>query len=458
MHMFSNPSSVESGKTGPVKPENSMIEMAGQTRPSLFYGWVVVLVGFVTLGVAFGIWYSFSVFFLVIVKEFGWSRAATSSIFSLFILSQALTGLLAGHLQDRFGPRVVIPVGSFIVALALALTSRAQSLSHFYFTYGLLAGAGVSLLGFSSHAAFIPKWFERKRGLAVGIAMSGIGFGMLMLIPLMEKAISRYGWRNAYLILAALALFGVAPLNLLLSRRSPEAMNLRPDGDNHGLETPPEASMVMKVVDPVWAEKDWTIARAARTSRFWFLVLAFFFLSFTYQGTLLHAVSAMVDWGLSRETGAYYFGILGIAGSTGKIVLGYLSDLFGRERINTLGVTLAAMGITCLLGISTFQGPTALLFAVLFGLGYGAAAPLLPSVSADIFLGKSFGLVFAMICIGGGAGGSTGSFVTGLLRDVFGGYSVPFSVFYFCLFTSCLFIWLAGPRKVRRMMRRPVIE
>jgi sugar phosphate permease len=201
------------------------------SKPILFYGWVVVLVGFVTLGVAFGIWYSFSVFFLAIIKEFGWSRAAASSIFSAILISQAVTGLQAGLLQDRFGPRVVIPAGCLIVAAALALTSRAQGLSHFYLTYGLLAGAGVSLLGFSSHAASIPKWFERKRGLAVGMAMSGIGFGMLILIPMMEKAITRYGWRNAYLILAALALFVVAPLNLFLSRRSPEAMNLRPDGD-----------------------------------------------------------------------------------------------------------------------------------------------------------------------------------------------------------------------------------
>ena len=103
-------------------------------------------------------------------------------------------------------------------------------------------------------------------------------------------------------------------------------------------------------------------------------------------------------------------------------------------------------------------GPMALLFAILFGLGYGAAAPLLPSVSADIFLGKSFGLVFAMICIGGGAGGSTGSFLTGLLRDIFGSYSLPFSLFYFCLSVSCILIWLAGPRKVRRMIRQPVTE
>ena len=182
--------------------------------PMIYYGWVVVGVGFFTLGVAFGIWYSFSVFFLAIIREFGWSRAAASSIFSVFVVCQALTAVMAGHLQDRFGPRVVIPVGTVILALSLVLTSQVQSLWHFRIAYGILAGSSLSLLGFASHSAFIPKWFERQRGLAMGVTMSGIGFGMLFLVPLVEKSITLYGWRNTYLYLAAL-LSLLAQVNLL---------------------------------------------------------------------------------------------------------------------------------------------------------------------------------------------------------------------------------------------------
>ncbi|RLB33184.1 MAG: MFS transporter, partial [Deltaproteobacteria bacterium] len=157
-------------------------ERADKT-PRLFYGWIVVGVSFVTLAFGFGVWYSFSVFFLAVIKDFGWSRAAASSIFSVFVITQATMGLLAGYLQDRFGPRIVIPFGTLILALALALTSRAQSLWYFYVCYGVFAGASMSLLGFGSHSAFLPQWFERKRGLATGIAMSGIGFGMLLIVP-----------------------------------------------------------------------------------------------------------------------------------------------------------------------------------------------------------------------------------------------------------------------------------
>ena len=423
--------------------------------PLFFYGWVIVGVGFVTLGITFGIWYSFSVFFLAIIKDFGWSRAAVSSIFSIFIISQALTGLLTGHLQDRFGPRVVIPVGTVILSICLAMTSRAQSLWEFYVVYGVFAGAGVSLLAFSSHSAFIPKWFARKRGLAIGIAMSGIGFGMLFLVPLVEKSITAYGWRTTYLYLAGLVLFAAGPLNVIFSRRRPEDMNLRPDGDGPEETTQRSLSrMVVTVVDRNWANQDWTLKKAIGTQRFWFLVMAFFFGSWVYQGTLLHAISAMVDYGLSREGAAYYFGILGIVGSGGKIVFGYLSDVMGRERITVLAGIFVVAGIFCLMEMTGMIGLLPLLFAILFGLGYGAAAPVFPSMSADIFLGNSFGLIFAVICIGGGVGGSMGAFISGFLRDITGSYSISFYLYFISIFLSCLFVCLAGPGKVRRMVSR----
>ncbi|MBW1923865.1 MAG: MFS transporter [Deltaproteobacteria bacterium] len=428
-------------------------ERADKT-PRLFYGWIVVGVSFVTLAFGFGVWYSFSVFFLAVIKDFGWSRAAASSIFSVFVITQATMGLLAGYLQDRFGPRIVIPFGTLILALALALTSRAQSLWYFYVCYGVFAGASMSLLGFGSHSAFLPQWFERKRGLATGIAMSGIGFGMLLIVPLAERSITAYGWRTSYLLLSGSLLLFVAPLNLIFSRRRPADMGLEPDGG--GPESGGETTgspWTMVVVDAQWAGRDWRFQDALRTRRFWCLVGSFFCGAFVYQGTLLHAVSAMVDAGLGRDTGANYFGILGMAGAGGKILFGYLSDVYGRERAGTLAGCIAGAGIVCLIGLSYIPGSAPLLFALLFGLGYGAVAPLFPSVTADIFLGRSFGLIFAMVAIGGGLGGSMGPFLTGLLRDVTGSYTVPFTAFLGGLFFSYLLIWLAGPRKVRKMVK-----
>jgi len=212
------------------------------------------------------------------------------------------------------------------------------------------------------------------------------------------------------------------------------------------------------VKDFGWANRDWTLAKALRTRRFWFLAATFSSIAFAYQGTLLHSVSAMVDSGLTRQTAAAYFGLLGIAGSAGKIMFGYLSDRFGRERASTVGGILAIVGIFCLLNATATSTLLPMLFALLFGLGYGAAAPLLPSISADIFIGKSFGRIFAMIGIGGGAGGALGSFLCGMLRDVSGGYTLPLTLCMLSLFLACMFIWLASPRKVRQMVKNNALK
>ncbi len=423
-------------------------------RPAFFYGWVIVGISFITLGVAFGIWYSYSVFFLAIREDFGWSRAAASSIFSVFLFCHALMGLVAGYLQDRFGPRMVIPFGALLLAVSLLITSQAQKLWHFYLTYGILAGTGISLIGFTSHSAFLPKWFERKRGLAVGMAMAGIGVGILILIPLIEKFIALYGWRSTYQYTAICVLILIAPLNLIFSRKSPNDLNLLPDGDNPiTSDNPQTASRTIKVINPLWADQDWTLQKALGTKRFWYLTGAFFCIAFANQSTLLHSVSAMVDIGLNRSTAAYYFGLLGISGSAGKILFGYLSDLSGRECASTIGVIVSSLGIICLINADLAIAFLPIMFAFLFGFGYGSAAPLLPSIGADIFMGKAFGLIFAMVAIGGGIGGAIGSYISGWLHDISGSYSAAFSISITSLSIGCILIWLAGPRKVRRTVK-----
>jgi len=422
-------------------------------QPLFFYGWTIILIAFITLGMAFGVWYSFSVFFLAIAEEFHWNRAATSSIFSVFIFSHAVMGLITGILQDRFGPRIVIPFGSLLLAIALFLSSQAHKLWQFYFFYGVCAGAGVSLIGFISHSAFVPKWFEQKRGLAVGLAMSGIGFGMLLLVPLIEQLISIYGWRSTYRYMAGAVLLIIAPLNYIFARYSPGDLNLLPDGHPSAINLNPSApERFVEIIDSQWANKDWTFKTSVATRRFWYLAFAFFCISFAYQSTLLHSVSAMVDLGFSRDLAAFYFGIVGIAGSGGKVLFGYLSDRFGRERVTTMGAAAAAAGIFCLMRAASAPQWLPLFFALLFGIGYGAAAPLLPSISADIFMGSSFGLIFAMIGIGGGIGGSLGPYISGWLHDITGRYTLSFTVAVISLTLASALVWLASPSKVRKVV------
>lgn len=422
--------------------------------PRFYYGWVIVFVAFVTLGITFGIWYSYSVFILAVVQEFGWSMAAGSSVFSVFILSHSTFAMAGGYLQDRFGPRVVVPAGAIILAAALVICTFSRSLWHFQLSYGLMGGGGISLLAFVAHSAFLPKWFERKRGLALGIAMAGIGLGMLLVVPFAENLIFVFGWRQAYWVLAAMVLFIVAPLNLIFGRKSPESISQVPDGDAPVEQTPQKPHRwSMLIVDKKWAHMDWSFKTSCKTMRFWYLVSAFFFIAFSFQGVLLHAVAAMVDSGMDRASAAFFFGIAGITGSAGKILFGYLSDILGRERSKLIADVMAILGIVSLMLVSLLHGPMALTFALFFGLGYGAAAPLMPAIAADIFMGRNYGLIFSIIATGGGLGGAAGTYVNGLLRDITGSYTISFALCCGFLAVSCLLIFLAAPGKIRKMIK-----
>ncbi len=442
-----------------------------------YYGWVIVATSFLTLGIAFGVWYSFSVLYIAIIKDFGWQRATTAGIFSLFTISHYLCAFLTGWLIDRFGPRLVIPFGALWLAISLTLLTHARNLWDFYLIYGILAAIGVSLIGFVPHATFLPRWFSKRRGLAIGLAMAGVGVGMLTIPPLMQYLISQYGWRYAYQILAIIVLFAI-PINLFFQRRDPAQIGLQVDNtkniknvkinadrnsfaDETGRAKPakkltapnmpaeklPVADSI--IIDQKWAATDWTSRQALKTGRFWYLAAGFFFGPFAIQGVLLHAVAGLVDGGMSAEKAAAAFGFLGICGSVGKITLGFFGDRWNRETANTIGMLSATIGVSALAAMKLQPHLLPWIFAIGFGFGYGAVAPLFPSIAADIFQGEHFGRIFGLLSLNLGFGGAAGAWFAGFIFDQSGSYATAFIVDIIVLWLSCSCFWLAAPRKIR---------
>jgi len=419
---------------------------------SFYYGWIIVAVSFVTLGLAFGVWYSFSVFFIAIIKDFGWNRAATSSIFSLFIICHYLSAAIVGILVDHFGPRWLIPAGALWLSGFLWLVSTSTTLTQFYLFYGLGTAIGISFIGFVPHAAMLPRWFVQRRGLAVGIAMSGIGIGMLIIPPLMEHIIQLHGWRSAYHILALLVLAAI-PLNIIFQRQGPEQLGIAADGKPTKKKiSRKKQERQLVILDRPWTETRWSATNAVRTRRFWLLAAGFFFGPFAIQGTLLHAVTCLVDGGLTLSKASSIFGLLGICSSGGKIFIGFLADHVTRETANSIGMATASLGILALLAVSLNPALFPALFAIGFGIGYGAAAPLFPSIAADLFQGPTFGRIFGLLSLFLGLGGASGAWVAGLIFDQTGSYQYAFILIIIALWLSCLSFWLAAPRNVRRIL------
>src|SRR6202158_2519816 len=199
-------------------------------RLPFFYGWVIIAVTFVTMAIGVNARTAFSLFYPPIISEFGWERGVTAGAFSFgFVVSGAVSPRI-GRMMDRFGPRAVVEIGAARMGAGLLPAPLTSQPWHLYLTIGVLVGAGSVSLGYSGQSLFLPNWFNRRRGLAMGLAFAGVGLGSVTLLPWVQLMIEQTGWRTACTAMGILILVVLAPINLLLHKR-PEDIGLEPDGD-----------------------------------------------------------------------------------------------------------------------------------------------------------------------------------------------------------------------------------
>ncbi len=419
----------------------------------VFYGWVIVAVAFVTMGVGVNARTAFSLLFPPILDEFGWERGVTAGAFSFgFLVSAALTPAL-GRLMDRRGPRVVMELGVGLVGAGLLLATLVRQPWHLYATLGVLVGGGSICLSYTGQALFLPNWFVRRRGLAMSLAFSGVGVGSIILLPWLETLIQRASWRTACWAMGILVVVLLAPLNLLLYRR-PQDLGLEPDGDraSHDAVT---GSRTLNVVDEAWAAVDWTLARASRTAPFWWIMVGYFCGLFAWYAVQVHQTKYLVEIGFSPTEAAWALGFVSLAGIPGQIGLGHLSDRIGREWVWTAGSLGFALCYLSLLLLRHAPTP-ALLYLMVASqgmLGYGLTS-VIGAIPAEIFEGRHYGTVFGTLMLAAIVGGAAGPWVTGALHDATGSYTLAFWLAIGCSALSALAIWLAAPRKVRAVAGR----
>jgi len=418
-----------------------------------FYGWVIVAVAFVTMGVGVNARTAFSLLFPPILDEFGWERGVTAGAFSFGFLVSAVLSPSLGRLMDRRGPRVVIELGVGLMAAGLLLAPLVRQPWHLYATLGVLVGGGSVCLGYTGQALFLPNWFVRRRGLAISVAYSGVGVGSIILLPWLQDLIGRAGWRASCWALGILILALLAPLNLLLRRR-PEDLGLEPDGDDAPPGSP-AANRTANVVDLAWAAVDWTLGRAMRTTRFWWIMVGYFCGLFAWYAVQVHQTKYLVEIGFSPTDAAWALGVVSLAGIPGQIALGHLSDRIGREWVWTVGSLGFALCYLALLLLRHAPTPTLLYLMVVSQgmLGYGLTS-VVGAIPAEIFQGRHYGTIFGTLMLASIVGGAAGPWVTGALYDATGSYTLAFSLAIGSSVLSAVAIWLAAPRAVRAVAGR----
>jgi MFS family permease len=389
-----------------------------------FYGWAIVAISALSLMIAFGTRLSFSVFFVALIQEYGWSRADTSIIFSASMVVFAAGSAPAGMALDRWGARRVFGLGAMLLAIGLLLSSQIRSLGQLVVAYGVIAGLGITILGLGLQAGLIARWFRRRRGLAIGLAFAGTGLGTMALTPGIEYLVGTSGWRSAYIALSALTLAAV-PLVLLFLRSHPRDMGLQPDGDS---DAPRE------IDSNAIHDGEWQLTQAMRTPSFWMLMVASVFAIGPLRMLTVHQLAALTSVGFGRPFAASAVGLSGAVAAISFIGFGALSDRIGRRAAYAVG--------------STF-----LLGAFLLGMGEGSRSSLVTAVASDLFPGPATGAINGAVGSAFGVGAAVMPWVAGALFDRHGTYTTAFIIAACMIGISACALWLASPRRAPDTMR-----
>jgi len=411
----------------------------------LYYGWIIVGVGLVSMAFWFGIRSSFSVFYVALIEEYPWSRAESAGVQSVALMVYTVLAPLVGGLIDRFGPRRVILPGIGVLFAGLMMCASMKTLSQFYAYYGVFVGIGVTAIGIVSYSAILAHWFERRLGLASGIAVSGMGLGTFLLVPLSQFLISSYGWRMTFMIIGGLAVVVLFPVNGLFLKHKPRELGLWPDGRKQFLsDLTDRAGAGERDV----SESEWTLKKAMQTGPFWALVAFPLLAVIGVYVVLVHNVKFAVDNGIDKMTAASIFALAGMVSSVFRIFWGWLSDRIGREITYTMGMISICAGVVFLLMLERPGGRVFLYpFFFFFGMGWGVTAPMFMATAADLFKGRTFGLIYGVVEGAIGMGAALGTWAAGAIFDRTGSYASAFGLALGAFFLSCLCMWAAAPRR-----------
>jgi MFS family permease len=388
-----------------------------QTSTGIFYGWRVVLVS--ALGLFWGIpiaVYSFSVFFKPLMQEFHTGRAAVSLAYTVQLLVGALSAAPVGWLIDRFGPRHVILVGTAIFGLIL-ISNRlfTDSLTQLYVFYVLL-GLAIHGVGPIPYGTVISHWFDRRRGLALGLTMLGIGLGAVVMPSLAQTLIARFGWNTAYSILGASVLLICCPTVACFLKERPENVGLVCDGAT-APTSPPDHEV---------ARRGFTAREAWCSRDFWVMVCAFILVSASVQGCVVHMAAMLSDRGLNAHSAALGSSLAGAAVLIGRAGTGYLLDRFLASRLAAIFFAGSAFGVAVLwLADSRLM----LIGAFLVGLGLGAEVDIIAYITSRYFGLLDFGKVYSSALAAFALAGAIGPLVMGFGFDRTGSYRYPLRVF-----------------------------
>ena len=414
-----------------------MSDAGSHKSGGLFYGWVVVAAAAVGLFLGFVpiLGFTFSVFFKAVATEFHWNRSEISLGFSLSLLALSLALPFSGKMVDKLGARRVIIPGAVLFGLGLmAFILLTNRLWQFYLTYVFIGfvGSGTASIPYNK---VISCWFDRRRGLALGVAMGGAGLGSSLMPYLAHSLIVSSGWRMAYFVIGLIVIVITVPVVALFLKERPSSRELQADG-----EAPSEEPTLPKDLQGV------TAAEARHSSTFWLMCTSFFLMSVTLCGCMIHMVPMLTDRGISGNAAALAASVLGAATLLGRVGTGYLLDRFAAIWVAIILFSLAAAGIALLW--SGINGAGAFLAAFLVGMGMGAEGDIMAYMVSRYFGMRSFGEIYGWCLTIYTLGAIIGPMVMAAGFDTTHSYNIVMGPFFVASIVAALLMKQLGPYQV----------
>lgn len=384
--------------------------------PKVFYGWWIVAASVVVAAyVAGAVFYGFTAVFEPIANELGWSYTQVSLAASLRGLEMGLLAPVVGILVDRWGPRRLIAGGVASAALGLVLLSRVNSLGMFYGAFVLIT-VGTSATTMTVLMTAVANWFQRKIGIASGIAISGFGLGGL-LVPVMVTLIELYDWRMTIIIIALGMLTLILPLSLVF-RHKPEQYGYLPDGEVEDTVTAFNNSPKL----PQATEVAITTKQALKNGTFWRIALAFTVHVMLVSTVITHVMPYLSSIGVARSRSSFVATAIPVISIGGRLGLGWLGDKVNRKFLAAGAFASISVGMLCFGYISTTTIWLIIPFIILFSIGYGGLNVQRPSLVRDYFGRANFGTIFGLIIGINMLGGIVGPTLAGWVYDTWGRY------------------------------------
>ena len=383
---------------------------------NVHYGWIIVFAA-ASIMMVFAIqMYSRGIFLTSLTEWFNWSRGDVSGAYSISFIVSGLLALFSGRLTDRFGPRIVITFLGLLVGSGLILMSTVSSIVHVYLIWALIIGVGSSC-SITPILSTLPKWFNKRRGLVIGITFAGFSVGGIIWPPVVERLVANIGWQSTYMVVGLIILVIITALAQLM-RQSPQKMGLQPYGEKEQVESTP------RMPDP--AAMGFTLTQALKTTPYWLIALFRFCSMFVFQLIAVHIFPHAVDIGLSEITAAIIISITSISSTISRLLASFVADRIGYRLTLFLSASVLALSLIVLVFSKELWHFYA--FALLFGLAWGVSGVVQATLITEFFGPRSLGTIIGSLELLLTTGGAIGVFMAGIIFDATGSYTAPFII------------------------------